>query len=150
MRALVECEKGTKGKFELELTEEGITFKLNRVLKHKWVASYGYIPKTLQGDSDELDTYILGKKLRQGEMYEIFPLCLVYVLDQGQIDNKLICGTLTTSKHNLKRQMNKVRRFIAKYKRGCIVLGLTFDTDNIRFELAKCKALYQIFKKGGK
>ena len=92
MLVLVECLKGTKEKYEInKAAQEGDDiFVVNRMLKRKWVANYGFVPFTLQADGDELDAYILGNKLKQGGLYEAIPVAMIYSVDHGQVDNKII------------------------------------------------------------
>lgn len=147
MKAVVECIKGTREKYEL--AEDGKSIILNRMLDRKWVESYGYIENTLQGDGDELDTYIIGRRLVRGEKVEVLPICIVYCLDNYQIDNKLICAS-RTARGNIKARVRKILRFINKYKKGSYALYNSYKDINIRYELARCKALRKLFKGGNK
>lgn len=144
MKAIVECTRGTRDKYEL--AQDG-SFVLNRKLKRKWTTSYGFIPGTLQADGDELDCYILGK-VKQGQVVEVMPICMIYCIDNMQVDNKLICAT-KTARGSIKYQVRKIAHFIAKYKKGCMVAGVSWNSNVTRYELAKCKAYCKLFR-GGK
>lgn len=144
MKAIVECTKGTIEKYEL--AQDG-SFVFDRKLKRKWVASYGFIPGTLQADGDELDCYILGKA-KQGQVVEVMPICMIYCIDNMQIDNKLICAAKTAG-GSIKHQVSKVAHFVAKYKKGCMVAGVSWNSNVVRYEIAKCKAYCKLFR-GGK
>ena len=142
MKALVECIKGTKEKYESKNGE----LVLDRMLKKKWNSNYGCIKETLQADGDELDTYILGK-VKRGEEVEVLPICIFYCIDGLDIDNKLVCAASTAGK-NIKRQVKRIKHFISRYKKGSFVAGMSYKDSNIRYEIAKCKAYYKLFKGG--
>ncbi len=144
MKAMVECVKGTYEKYEI--APNGASFILSRKLKCKWITNYGFVPGTLQHDGDELDAYIIGKGLKQGEVVDALPIALIYCIDNGKVDNKLVCAAPTAGK-NIKRLVDKIVRFIAKYKRGSMPVSITWKESNIRYEVAKCKAYKKLFKR---
>lgn len=144
MIAIAECEKGTKEKYELRRDADGsLSFNLDRMLKRKWIASYGCIPLTLQADGDELDCYILGKGIKRGQVYEVMPICMLYCADNGKVDNKLIVATPTATM--VEYQIRRIIRFVERYKKGSVVLATTWKESNITYELAKCKAYRKLF-----
>lgn len=142
MKVLIECEKGMKYKYELN--QEGDEFLIKRNLKKGWLANYGFVLDTLQDDGDELDVYVLGEKLQQGEIAEVIPDSLIYCIDNGRIDNKLIC--LTERIRFKKYKIKKIAKYIKKYKKETTPTRITWNKDNIRYELAKCRALKNLFK----
>ena len=144
MEALVECLKGTKEKYEKD--EEKLV--LNRYLKRKWITNYGCILNTLQADGDELDCYIIGKNLHRGQIVDTLPLCIIYCIDNGQVDNKVICAAPTAGKHNFHTIVNRIFKFIEKYKKNSFPVFVSWRPQNITYELAKCKAYYNLFKGG--
>lgn len=148
MNVIVECLKGRKEKYEKVETPDGVAFLLNRMLKRRWVTNYGYVADTLQGDGDELDAYILGKGLEIGGTYEALPICIIYSIDNWEIDNKLICAT--RSAKNINRTVKRIKRFVGKYKRNSFVAGVSWKDFNIRYELARTRAMYKLFKGGNK
>lgn len=143
MQVLIECIEKTKEKYEL--APDGVSFTVDRMLERPWEANYGFVPKTLQADGDGLDAYVLGKT-SQGVVENCLPLCLIYTMDNGQVDNKLVCATVTAKCFSFKHKINKIVRFINKYKKGSQAVLVSWKADNIRYELAKCKALYRLFK----
>jgi len=147
MKVTVECLKGRKEKYEKVMTPHGVDFLLNRMLKRRWVANYGYVEGTLQADGDELDTYILGNDVAIGGTYEALPICMIYSVDNGEVDNKLICAT--RSAKNINRTVKRIIKFVGKYKANSYVAGVTWKDFNIRYELARTKAMYKLFNKGG-
>lgn len=144
MKAIVECLKGTKEKYEL--AQDGSSFVLDRMLKRKWIANYGFIPYTLQADGDGLDCYIIGK-VRQAEVVDGLPICLIRCIDNMQVDNKLVC-IAPTARGDIKWTVKKIFKFIRKYKKNCFPVCITWKDSNIRYEIAKCKAYYKIFRGG--
>lgn len=143
MEAVVECKKGTREKYEMKDN----SLVLDRMLKRKWIASYGFIPNTLQADGDGLDCYILGK-VAQGEKVEVLPICMIYCIDNLQVDNKLVCAT-KTARGSIKHQVRRIARFVSKYKKNCFMAGVSWSSDIIRYEVAKCTAYRKLFR-GGK
>lgn len=142
METMVECVKGTYEKYEI--APDRASFILSRNLKCKWITNYGFVPGTLQHDGDELDAYIIGKGLKQGEVVNALPIALIYCIDNGKVDNKLVCAAPTAGR-NIKRLVNRIARFIAKYKRGSMPISITWKESNIRYEVAKCKAYKKLF-----
>lgn len=145
MKVLVECLQGTKEKMEVTPDRKG--FYCNRMLKRKWIANYGLIPNTLQEDGDELDAYIIGNNLKQGEVIDALPICMIYVIDNYKIDNKIVCAAATA--RNIKYTVRKIFNFIGKYKKNCLPVAITWKERDITYEYAKCKAYRNLFK-GGK
>ena len=145
MEVFIECIQGTKDKYELKDTPNGRELVLDRQIKRSWISNYGSILYTLQADGDELDTYVIGKHLIQGERYKAFPICMLYTIDNGVADNKLI----TVVNGSYRRVMKKVKaiiRFVDKYKQGSKVYAISWKESNIIYEIAKCKAFYNLFK----
>ena len=147
VKVLVECLKGTKEKYEK--STNGDTLILDRLLKRKWVANYGCILNTLQADGDELDCYIIGVKLDRGQVIDAMPICIIYVIDNMVVDNKIICAAPTAGKYNINKLVKKIFRFIHKYKKNSFPVSASYKSANIQYELAKCQAYYNLFR-GGK
>lgn len=145
MKVLIECLVNTKEKYEI--APDGVNFLLNRMLKRRWVANYGFVPSTLQADGDELDAYVIGRKLKQGQVVDVLPICMVYCVDNGVIDNKLICAA-PTARH-LRWTAKRIYHFIKRYKKGSFPVLVSWKESNIRYEVAKCKAYAKLFR-GGK
>lgn len=148
MKVIVECLKGRKEKYEKVMTPNGVDFLLNRMLKCRWVANYGYVAQTLQNDMDELDTYIIGRNVVIGGEYEVLPICMIYSIDNWELDNKLICAT--RSAKNINRTVKRIIKFVGKYKSNSFVAGVTWKDFNIRYELARTRAMYKLFNGGNK
>lgn len=144
MDVIIECTKGTYEKYEI--APDGVSFIMDRKLKRKWITNYGFVPGTLQHDGDGLDAYIIGKKLVQGEVVNALPIALIYCIDNGKVDNKLVCAA-PTAERNIRRLVGKIVHFIAKYKRGSMPISVTWKESNIRYEVAKCKAYNKLFRK---
>lgn len=145
MKALIECVKGTKEKYEI--APDGASFILNRMLKRRWIANYGFMPETLQADGDELDCYVIGK-VKQGDIVDVFPICLMYCIDNLQVDNKLVCAAVNAG-GNIRMAVRRIAHFVKKYKKGCFMAGVSWNESNIRYEIAKCRAYHKLFR-GGK
>lgn len=135
--ATVECEKGTKTRYEM--SKDGIVFKSK--IKHRWVEAYGYVSRTLQVDGDALDAYIIGKGLKQGQEVLVAPLCLAIVYDNGVRDDKLITGVIAGGRRvnldKVDKQIKKILKAISKYKTENKVVNVIFDKDAIKIEVQK-------------
>lgn len=144
IEAVVECTKGTKEKYETVDTPDGSMLLIDRVLDRRWIANYGFIPDTKQADGQELDTYILGE-VQHGERLFVMPICIIYTLDGGIADNKLICVAPTATAYGIRRTVDRIARFICRYKADSLVTRISYKDIDIRYELAKTKAYKQLF-----
>lgn len=144
IEAVVECLKGTKEKYETVDTPDGSMLLIDRILDRRWIASYGFIPNTMQADGQELDTYILGE-VQHGERLFVMPICIIYTQDAGVTDNKLICAAPNAPAYRVRNTVNKIARFIGRYKDDSIVTRISYKDIDIRYELAKTKAYKQLF-----
>lgn len=144
LNAVIECEKGTKERYE-KGKDGKLSFKGN--VKRSWIEAYGFIENTLQADGDELDTYIIGRKLKRGDQKKVFPIMLIVCKDNGRQDNKLVCTTSERRKVS-KLLLTKLVRAVEKYKKGSKVFNVELNDTHIAYEVAKCKALRAHFEEG--
>lgn len=88
-RAVVEVTRGTQVRKEVQ-NEYPQEFAVTRVHSVPFLANYGFIPSTLDGDGDCLDCYIVGNNLPVQSVVIVYPrLCIDYVDHDGQ-DYKII------------------------------------------------------------
>lgn len=89
--AVVEIEKGSKKKYELD-KQTGL-IRLDRILytSTHYPANYGFIPRTLADDGDPLDVLLLcNEPLHPLVLVECYPIGVITMLDNGKNDEKII------------------------------------------------------------
>ena len=89
--AVVEIEKGSKKKYELD-KETGLII-LDRVLHTSthYPANYGFIPRTYGDDRDPLDVLVLcSEPLEPLTLVRCFPIGVISMIDNGRNDEKII------------------------------------------------------------
>ncbi len=89
--AVVEIEKGSKKKYELD-KETGLII-LDRILHTSthYPANYGFIPRTYADDLDPLDVLILcSESLLPLTLVECYPIGVISMIDNGRNDEKII------------------------------------------------------------
>ncbi|MDD4816175.1 MAG: inorganic diphosphatase [Clostridia bacterium] len=89
--AVVEIEKGSKNKYELD-KETGMII-LDRVLHSAshYPMSYGFIPLTLCQDKDPLDVFILcNESINSGALVKCYPIGIINMTDNSEQDEKII------------------------------------------------------------
>lgn len=89
--AVVEIEKGSKKKYELD-KETGFII-LDRILHTSthYPANYGFIPRTYADDLDPLDVLILcSESLEPLTLVECYPIGVISMIDNNRRDEKII------------------------------------------------------------
>lgn len=126
MTVIIEINKGSKNKYEID-KKLGL-IALDRVMHtaQDYPFDYGFIPQTLWGDGDPLDVILLTTyPLVPGVVAKARPVGLVYMIDTGEADAKLICVPVKdprfehvqdledVNKHTLK----EIEHFFLTYKK---------------------------------
>ena len=89
--AVVEIEKGSKKKYELD-KQTGLII-LDRILytSTHYPANYGFIPRTLADDGDPLDVLVLcGDSIYPMTLVTCRPIGVINMVDGGMSDEKVI------------------------------------------------------------
>ena len=89
--AVIEIEKGSKKKYELD-KQTGLII-LDRILytSTHYPANYGFIPRTLADDGDPLDVLILcNEPIDPLVLVQCYPIGVITMLDNGKNDEKII------------------------------------------------------------
>ncbi len=98
--AVVEIPAGTNKKYEFN--PESISYEIDqrdgkdRIIRYlPYFGNYGFIPSTLSnkaigGDGDPLDIIIICESLSQSTILPVIPLGTVKLMDQGEMDYKII------------------------------------------------------------
>ena len=89
---VIEIRKGERNKYEFD-KETGRLF-LDRVngTTLGYPSDYGYVPNTLCDDGDPLDgLLIIDESVPHGTVVPVRPIGVLYMIDDGEGDEKLIC-----------------------------------------------------------
>jgi inorganic pyrophosphatase len=92
INVVIEIQKGNRNKYELD-KKTGRLF-LDRVngTSLTYPTDYGYVPMTLCEDGDPLDAMVvIDEPLPHGVVVPSRPLGVLYMIDDGEKDEKLIC-----------------------------------------------------------
>lgn len=100
VNAIIEIKAGTNKKYEYDpLKKEIVIDKENgkeRVIDFlPYPGNYGFIPSTLSktdsgGDGDALDVLVISESIATGTVIETLPIALLKLIDDGEIDYKVI------------------------------------------------------------
>jgi inorganic pyrophosphatase len=93
VKVYVEIEKGSNIKNEFNKNNQKL--EVDRILKEPYYYpyAYGFIPKTLGEDGDELDALIITNRndLQRDKVYEAFLIGYLNMEDEKGMDEKMIC-----------------------------------------------------------
>lgn len=123
--AIVEIEKGSKKKYELD-KQTGFII-LDRILytSTHYPANYGFIPRTLADDGDPLDVLILcNEPIDPLVEVRCYPIGVITMLDGGKNDEKIIAIPFEDPTYNAYRGIEalpshifeEMRHFFSVYK----------------------------------
>jgi len=100
IQAVIEIPAGTNRKIEFNTTSKRFEVDQrdgkDRVIQYlPYPANYGFIPGTFSdptkgGDGDALDILILCKSLPTGTVMEVLPIGMLKLIDDGELDYKII------------------------------------------------------------
>lgn len=112
INAVIEIPAGTNVKFEYN--ESTKSFEIdkkngkNRIIQYlPYLGNYGFIPSTYSdpkkgGDGDALDVLVLSESVPTGSILEVVPLAVLKLIDDGEIDFKIIAIPVDTTKQIIK------------------------------------------------
>lgn len=123
--AVVEIEKGSKKKYELDKSTGLI--RLDRILytSTHYPANYGFIPRTLADDGDPLDVLILcNEPIDPLTLVQCYAIGVIRMVDGGSNDEKIICIPFEDPTYNGYRDIealpshifDEMRHFFSVYK----------------------------------
>ncbi len=123
--AVVEIEKGSKKKYELDKETGHII--LDRILytSTHYPANYGLIPRTYADDGDPLDVLVLSSEcLVPLSLVRCYPIGVITMRDQGKMDEKIIAIPFNDPVYNSYKDIselpshifNEMRHFFSVYK----------------------------------
>ncbi len=123
--ACIEIECGSKNKYELD-KETGLII-LDRVLytSTHYPMNYGFIPRTLSGDGDPLDVFVLcSQPIEKMSLVRCYPIGVVFMTDKEETDEKIIAIPFGDPQYNCYEDINELpqhivdelRHFLSVYK----------------------------------
>ena len=120
INAVIEIPSGTHDKFEVSKKTGQIVQDIEDGLPRKikyigYPGNYGMIPKTLLstkngGDGDPLDVIVLGEQLQKGSVVEIKLIGILKMLDEGEVDDKLIAVMVNNSIFSDVNSFNELKK----------------------------------------
>ncbi|MCL4342094.1 MAG: inorganic diphosphatase [Candidatus Thermoplasmatota archaeon] len=113
VNVIIETPKGSKNKYEMSKEFPGIL--LDRVLHSSVVypVEYGAIPQTLYDDGDPIDVMVLTSlPTFPGVVLEARPLGVMKMMDQGELDNKILAVATKDPNFNHIRNMDELPKHL--------------------------------------
>ena len=111
--AVIEIPKGSKNKYELD-KETGVLM-LDRILHTSthYPANYGFIPRTYGDDRDPLDVLVLcSEPITPMTLVRCYPIGVIRMLDQGRLDDKIICIPFSDPTYNEYSDINELPKHV--------------------------------------
>ena len=121
---VIEIPRESTIKYEVD-KETGLV-KVDRYMRSAvhYPENYGYYPQTLAEDGDPLDAFVLGETLFPGVLVEARTVGVIYMIDNGEKDEKII--TVPASHHRYenvhdindinKHELDRMVEFLKTYK----------------------------------
>lgn len=138
LQAVIEISAGTNKKFEYNKETNSFQIDLKNGKERKidflpYVGNYGFIPSTLSdkkngGDGDALDVLVLSESLPMGTVVEIVPIAMLRLIDNGELDYKIIANVVSTEKQIIGALTYK--EFVQNYPEILNIIELWFLNYN--------------------
>ena len=119
INAVIEIPSGTHDKFEVSKDTGQIVQDIENGQPRKikyigYPGNYGMIPQTLLsielgGDGDPLDVIVLGEQLQKGSVVEVKLIGILKMLDDGEVDDKLIAVKASNSTFSKVNSFNELK-----------------------------------------
>ena len=119
INAIIEIPSGTHDKFEVSKDTGQIVQDIENGQPRKikyigYPGNYGMIPQTLLsielgGDGDPLDVIVLGEQLQKGSVVEVKLIGILKMLDDGEVDDKLIAVMTSNSIFSRVNSFNELK-----------------------------------------
>lgn len=112
VNAVIEIPAGTNKKYEYNTITK--TFEIDktkgkdRVIQYlPYLGNYGFIPSTYSnpkkgGDGDPIDVLVLSENVAKGLVVDVTPIAVLKLLDDGELDFKIIAIPADTTKQIIK------------------------------------------------
>lgn len=140
--AVIEISAGTNKKYEYnKKTKDFEIDKKNgkdRIIQFlPYIGNYGFIPSTFSdpkigGDGDALDVLVISERIATGTIIEITPIAVLKLIDDGEIDYKIIAIPFKKQQQIIK--VNSFEEFSEKFpgiKQIIELWFLNYNKDDI-------------------
>lgn len=152
--AVIEIEKGSKNKYELDKETGHII--LDRILytSTHYPANYGLIPLTYADDGDPLDVLVLcSENIHPLSLVRCYPIGVIKMLDSGKLDEKIIAIPFEDPTYNAYHDIselpphifNEMSHFFTVYKsleKKETLVNDVCDTEEAKMIIEKCRDAY--------
>ena len=153
--AFIEIEQGSKNKYEID-SQTGLII-LDRVLytSTHYPTNYGFIPKTLSGDGDQLDVFVLcSQPIEKMSLVRCSPIGVIKMLDSKSCDEKIVAIPFGDPQYNYYKDISRlpphlvdeISHFLEVYKQlenKKVVVQEIGDCKQAKKIIARCKKEYQ-------
>ena len=147
--AVIEIEKGSKKKYELD-KQTGLII-LDRILytSTHYPANYGFIPRTYADDGDPLDVLVLtNEAIDPLVLVQCYPIGVITMIDNGKNDEKIIAIPFDDPNYNTYKDISdlpahlfeEMRHFFSVYKQ---LEGKETAVDEVRGHKAALEIIKQ-------
>ena len=138
LQAVIEIPAGTNKKFEYNklkhIFEVDQKNGKDRVVSFlPYLGNYGFVPSTYSdpkegGDGDALDILVLSESVDTGTVLKVVPIAVLKLIDDGEIDYKIIAVPKDKNKQILK--VSNYKEFCEKYPEVKNIIELWFLNYN--------------------
>ncbi len=107
--AVIEIEKGSKNKYELD--KESGRYILDRILHTSthYPANYGFLPRTFADDGDPLDVLVIcSEVIRTESLVRCYPIGVIKMLDSGKLDEKILAIPFNDPSYNSYKDISEL------------------------------------------
>ena len=143
--AVIEIPAGTNAKYEFN--SETLMYEIdrrdgeNRIIQYlPYFGNYGFIPSTLSaetkgGDGDPLDIFVLSEAIPQGSFLPVIPIGTVQLIDNGELDYKIIAVPADQQLNILKiKTLNELKSKHPSILQIIEVWLTNYDSDELEIE----------------
>jgi len=112
INAVIEIPAGTNTKYEYDIISKKFVIDTENGKKRiidflSYPGNYGFVPSTLSkanigGDGDALDVLVISESIPTGTVIEVIPIAMLKLIDDGEIDYKVIAVPKDKSKQTIK------------------------------------------------
>src|SRR5690606_7804201 len=113
----------------------------NRIIQYlPYFGNYGFIPSTLSaetkgGDGDPLDIFVLSEAIPQGSFLPVIPIGTVQLIDNGELDYKIIAVPADQQLNILKiKTLNELKSKHPSILQIIEVWLTNYDSDELEIE----------------
>jgi len=107
--ALIEIPAGSRNKYEFDFELKKMRYDRMLFSAMKYPVDYGFIPETYAPDGDPLDVLLLiTEPTFPGCIVEVKPIGIMYMVDGGDADDKVLCVPVTDPVANEIKSLDQV------------------------------------------